>query len=293
MVDRKQHKRMSAAGFREYTFKADSSNRYVRFINNGKPRLVLLHGYGSSGVGQYFRVARELSKDFDIILPDLLHNGRSTGTTNDFSIDAQTEHLKQILDSLGVMEPVTVIGNSYGGIVASYFAEKFPARVAALGIYDSPVLHYSSAFADSLAKSLGVGDIRNLLSPRNVFENKVSLDIVFHDQPYIPRFLRKQMVKYGTLPVRERQIKLLEYLIDNETSFNRHQFNWPMPVYILWGEYDRLIPIEVANGIIGDYKIPESRIFIFKDAAHAANVEHPDEFVGAVRRMMNDQLRIE
>lgn len=288
VVDRKQQKKFTKEDFTVHNFTSDSSTHHVRFRDTGKPRLMLLHGYGASGVGQYYRAALDLSDQYDIILPDLLHNGRSKSVSGDFSIDAQVEHVRLILDSLKITEPIAVIGNSYGGIVASYFADRYPERIAKLGIYDSPVLHYTGQYADSIAKAMGVGDIRNLLSPRTVFENKKSLDVVFHDQPFIPRFLRRQMVKYGSLPVRDRQIKLLEFLLENEVAMNNYKFVWKMPVYILWGRHDQLIPISTAERIIRDYNIPESRVFIFENAAHAVNVEHPDEFVDAVRKIMEN-----
>jgi len=288
IVDRKQQKRFSKEEFVAYNFIGDSCSRFVQFRDSEKPRLMFLHGYGASGVGQYYRAALDLSDAYDVILPDLLHNGRSTSTSSDFSIEAQVEHIRLILDSLKISEPIAIIGNSYGGIVASYFADLYPNRVSKLGIYDSPILHYSSLYADSVAKAMGVGNIRNLLSPRTIFENKKSLDIVFYDQPYVPRFLRRQMVKYGSLPVRDRQVKLLEDLISNEKKMNNHQFTWTMPVYILWGKHDQLIPLSTAEGIIKDYKIPDSRVFIFEEAAHAVNVEHPEKFVEAVRKIMKE-----
>jgi pimeloyl-ACP methyl ester carboxylesterase len=61
-----------------------------------------------------------------------------------------------------------------------------------------------------------------------------------------------------------------------------------MPVYLCWGEYDKLIPLETCYAIKKRYKIPDHRLHIFKNAAHAFNVEYPSEFVKYVLGIMQD-----
>lgn len=289
LVDHHQVAKFNRNGIPSFSFKdEDGTIRYAHYSQTNKPKIMLLHGYGASGIGQYYRTVLNLREEFDFILPDLIYCGHSSGNELQYSIEDQVDHVHRILDSLGCNEPFVLVGNSYGGIVASYFAEKFPDRVKKLVIYDSPVNFYSLDYADSLAHSLGVESVRNLLSPMNVKENKISLDLVFHDQPYIPHFLRHQMIKYGSLPARDNQIKLLEHLIENEDKLNDHTFDWRMPVYLAWGEYDKLIPRTTCLKIAAKYHIPPQRIHFFKNAAHAANVEFPDVFTAYIRHVMKD-----
>jgi abhydrolase domain-containing protein 6 len=286
MVDRKQRKKFERNQIHSETFRTTGKEHHLFHTQNGKEPVVLLHGYGASGIGQYFKTALALKDDYEIILPDLLHNGMSKSTNDDYSISAQVDHLALMLDSIQVTSPVTLIGNSYGGIVAAYFAEKYPDRVKQLVIYDSPINFYTLAYADSLSKSLDVPSIYNILSPTNIHENKVSLGLVFHNQPYIPRFLRHQMVKYGSIPVRDEQTKLIDYLLAREQEFNDHFFQWKMPVYVIWGDHDVLIPMSTARAIVKRYNIPEGQFRIFRNAAHAVNVEHADEFIAFIREIM-------
>jgi pimeloyl-ACP methyl ester carboxylesterase len=288
IVDRKQEKRYDKRGIQLYRFKDDKAQHAVHYSNNGKKKLMMIHGYGASGIGQYFRSGLDLSKEYDVILPDLLYCGKSTGDGVDFSIDSQVEHLHLILDSLHIHEPIVVIGNSYGGIVAAYFAEKYPELVRKLVIYDAPINDYTSAYADSLALSLGVPSLKELLAPTCISENKISLDMVFYKQPYVPRFVRRQMVKYGSVPARPTQLKLLDHLIANEANMNAHFYDWKMPVYLFWGDHDMLIPMTTYSGIKNRYKIPDENCVVFEKAAHAINVENPEKFVQQVRAIMAD-----
>jgi pimeloyl-ACP methyl ester carboxylesterase len=289
IVDRKQEKKFAKEEMPLHVFRDGKIRRAIHYSDKGREKVVLVHGYGASGIGQYYRAAIDLNKHFDVILPDLLYCGKSSGDSLNFSIDAQVEHLRLLLDSIRVIEPVLLIGNSYGGIVSAYFAEKYPERVKRLVIYDSPVNEYRLSYADSLAKSMDVPSIRELLAPTTIHENKKSLDIVFYDQPYIPRFLRRQMVKYGSIPARAMQLKLLDHLVENEQNYNDYKFEWKIPVHLCWGEFDELIPMQTCHAIMRRYEIPEERLHIFRNAAHAPNVEHPDEFVGYVLGLIRDE----
>lgn len=267
-------------------FVSSDAGRQVYYKFHGKPKLVLVHGFGASGIGQYYKSSLKLQEDFDLILPDLLYCGRSMGDSVEFSIDGQVEHLKAILDSLKVDEPVYLVGNSYGGLVSAYFAEYYPEMVSKLIIYDSPVNCYSLSYADSLAQSLGVPNIDNLLSPTTVHENRQSFDLIFYDQPWIPRFIRKNLVKHGSVPMRGYQIPLLNHLKENEADYNSHLFDFRMPVYLVWGDSDRLIPLSTMRCIQERYNIPDERVTIIPKAAHAFNVEYPDQFVEYIQKTL-------
>ncbi|MBK9176592.1 MAG: alpha/beta fold hydrolase [Flavobacteriales bacterium] len=89
-----------------------------------------------------------LRKDYDRILPDLLSHGLSTKWDTAHggrSIDDQVAHVILLLDSLGVKDPIPVVGNSYGGGVAARLAELHPERIKHLVIYDGLVSDYSAA----------------------------------------------------------------------------------------------------------------------------------------------------
>lgn len=291
LVDRKQEKRFEREGMPLMRFKDEDGIHAVHASNHGRKKVVLVHGYGASGIGQYYRSAIELNDTYDVILPDLLYCGKSAGNGKEYGIDAQVKHLNTLFDSLHISEPVILIGNSYGGIVSAYFAEKYPEKVSKLVIYDSPVSHYTSSYADSLAHALGVNSFKELLAPTTIRENRISLDLIFYDQPYIPRFLRRQMIKYGSIPARPTQLQLLDELLRNETQMNAHFFQWTIPVYLCWGDSDVLIPLSTMRGIANQYAIPEERITLFPKAAHAANVEYPGDFVEYIKSVVENEIK--
>ncbi|HOY30208.1 MAG TPA: alpha/beta fold hydrolase, partial [Flavobacteriales bacterium] len=87
-----------------------------------KPKLMLVHGITSSSA-MWAGNLIGLSERFDLIVPDLIGHGKTTAQWSGSSVDVQVAHLALLLDSLGVKEPVYVVGNSYGGAISANFAE--------------------------------------------------------------------------------------------------------------------------------------------------------------------------
>ncbi|MBL0316536.1 MAG: alpha/beta hydrolase [Flavobacteriales bacterium] len=80
--------------------------------------------------------------------------------------------------------------------------------------------------------------------------------------------------------------------MDHEKEYNDHFFTWKMPVYLCWGDHDVLIPMQTCRAIMNRYGIAEGQLHIFLEAAHAVNVEKPDEFVEYIRRIAVDRTTI-
>ena len=165
-VDRKATRTFEANGLVRHTFTDAAGPHFVWAApgaTSGKPKLMLVHGITSSA-NMWSSNSAALGAHYDIIVPDLIGHGHSTGLWSGNSVDAQVAHLRLILDSLGVQEPVYIVGNSYGGAMAANFAEQHPDRTRALVIYDGPASDYTAAIADCVARSVGAEYITDLFT---------------------------------------------------------------------------------------------------------------------------------
>lgn len=251
-----------------------------------KPKLMLVHGITSSNA-MWSGNLHTLRKSFDLIVPDLIGHGRSTGNWSGNSVDAQAAHLALILDSLGIDEPVYVVGNSYGGAMAANFAEQHPERVRALVIYDGPASDYTAAIADSVARSAGADDITDLFTPENPQEQYRLLAMSLFEPPKIPGFALKQM--YARYKAHSAgYLALLKDLLNNEDRYARKQYMWSMPVYVIWGEGDRLIPLSTGRGIAQRNGLPADHLIIVPKAGHVANIEQREVFEQHLLRVLED-----
>jgi pimeloyl-ACP methyl ester carboxylesterase len=113
--------------------KSRSGLAYFR-IGQGHPFL-LLHGIPGSGA-TWLQVARDLSADFDLIVPDLLGFGDSERPSGLDSLHAvrQAEALSRLLDELGIRS-VAIAGHDFGGPVALLLHAQQPERVSHLALF--------------------------------------------------------------------------------------------------------------------------------------------------------------
>ena len=113
---------------------------YYEVNGNGKA-VVLLHGFLES-TNMWEVYAKELAKNFRVILIDLPGHGQSDFFSNSTTIDKMAEMVKDLIEHLDVSK-VQMVGHSLGGYVALSFAELFPEKL------QSFILLHSTAYADS------------------------------------------------------------------------------------------------------------------------------------------------
>jgi len=102
---------------------------YFELHGNGEP-LLLLHGFG--GCSQDWSTSlKDLSADFQLIIPDLRGHGRSAQTGKAFRHDKAAADMFALLDHLGI-KTVKGVGISGGGNVLLHLATRQPERVKAM-----------------------------------------------------------------------------------------------------------------------------------------------------------------
>ncbi|RZQ60934.1 alpha/beta fold hydrolase [Amycolatopsis suaedae] len=122
------------------------------------PALVFAHGLVMDNLSSfYYTLAAPLARaGIRTILFDLRGHGLSTRPETGYSPGESAADLLAILDELGVTEPVHVLGNSYGGMVAMHTALRAPHRVAGVVLVEAAVAGATG--------TLWIEDIVNTLS---------------------------------------------------------------------------------------------------------------------------------
>ncbi|MBK9177869.1 MAG: alpha/beta hydrolase [Flavobacteriales bacterium] len=288
MHGRKCDNRLERRGYTASTIESNGA-RFAWHRDTGRPKLLLLHGYTGTGALQWSKTACLLRKDYDCILPDLLSHGRSAKwdtTRSGQSLDDQVAHVLVLLDSLGVKEPVPVVGNSYGGGVAARLAELHPERVSKLVIYDGLVSDYSAALADSIARAHGAPSMLAVMRTPTPEDLRFGIRLSLYRDPPLPGFILKQIFHEFAAPYRAAQITLIKDLMAHEERFIAKRYEWRMPVYLIWGERDELIPNATGRAVLMRNKLPEDHWIVIPKTGHVANVERPQEFVRVVKDVL-------
>jgi pimeloyl-ACP methyl ester carboxylesterase len=284
--------RLEREGYSSHSFTDSRGAHHAWARDTGKPKILLIHGYSGSGAQQWSRTAKLLGNNYDAIMPDLLCHGHSTtdwGHAPGGNIEAQVAHLILLLDSLGTTGPMDVVGSSYGGGVAARLAELHPHRVKKLVLYDALVSDYSSSLADSIARSVGAPGMLGVFGSIQAQDLRYGIRLSLFRRPPLPGFILRQFYEANVKDKRPDQSTLIQDLLDHEADFATKAYDWRMPVYLIWGEKDELIPNATGRAIMRRNGIPEAHWTVIPRTGHVANLERPDAFVKALRRILADQ----
>jgi len=124
-------------GFKELCFPTDDVGlNYVVGPDNGLP-LLLIPGQMESWQG-YKRVLPELSKRFQVFVPDLRGHGKSTWTPGRYSYNICGNDLKNFIRGV-IGRPAIVAGLSSGGVLAIWLAANAPEDILAVIGEDPPI----------------------------------------------------------------------------------------------------------------------------------------------------------
>ena len=102
------------------------------------PTILLQHGFSRNGKFWYSWVP-PLAHEFRILRPDMRGMGQSALSEDKYepSLDVFADDVRSILDHLGI-DKVVYVGESFGGIIGLKFAHKYPQRISALVLCNTP-----------------------------------------------------------------------------------------------------------------------------------------------------------
>jgi pimeloyl-ACP methyl ester carboxylesterase len=111
---------------------------HVQRLGSGGRPVVFLHGLVMDNLSSwYFTLANPVASFADVMLYDLRGHGRSERPATGYHLDQMIADLSGLLDATGLGDrPVTLVGNSYGGLLALAFTVACPARVEGLVFVD-------------------------------------------------------------------------------------------------------------------------------------------------------------
>ncbi|MDF1653662.1 MAG: alpha/beta hydrolase [Coxiellaceae bacterium] len=186
---------------------------YVESYGTG-PTVVFLAGYGGEGVYTWRRVAPEISQFAHVVLYDRLDitsknnpsdHGRSiinkSWQPKPLTGQMIMQNLQTVLHQLKLKPPYVIVGHSYGGTLAIYFARKYSKQVKSVVLIDATapatlrflqkkrgghhVLDLPPKNVDYYPEGLGMADTLDQMQKLPAFPNKplMVLGSTYHYQP--------------------------------------------------------------------------------------------------------------
>jgi pimeloyl-ACP methyl ester carboxylesterase len=230
----------------------------------GEP-LVLVHGLGSSAMQDWGRLVAPLGRHYHVYAPDLPGFGRSERPAGaDYGIPMQVEAVRAFMAAVGVSR-ARVVGNSMGGWVVARLAGEHPELVQRL-VTVAPAGMRPEPAAPIPAE---------VLLPRDEDGVRRLVAAVRYRPPPMPSFLVRDVLARR---LREEWVirRALESMRAGRDWLNGTLGRADMPVLVVWGKQDRLIPVAYAAPLQAEFEHADLKLL--DDCGHVPMADCPDAF---------------
>jgi pimeloyl-ACP methyl ester carboxylesterase len=253
---------------------------------DGAPTLLLLHGSNAT-LFTWEPWSKALSNHFRVVSVDLPGHGLTGPVPDqDYSTAGMAKFVDEFADALGI-KSFALAGNSMGGGVAAYFAEMHPDRVKALvlvdagGIWTARGDHVPLAF--TLMRQKWLAGLLAKLNPKPLVREGLNDAIVRK------AILTEQMIDlYSDMALlqgsRDAMVERFGQMTTDPDFVRDHVAALTMPVLILWGEQDHLIPIATAHA--WNKAIPGSILIVYPATGHIPMEEAAGRSAADVRHFL-------
>lgn len=246
------------------------------------PPLVLVEGLGYAS-WMWIMQVEDLSRDHKLIIYDNRGVGKSDKPNYPYNMDLFADDLKAVMDAVGV-EKAHILGVSMGGMIAQWFALKYPGRVKSLILVST---HHGGKDIEPIPpetlNAMFGPPPSHLKTEREILAYKMR----YAFSPGWPEANRELFEKLIDLRLREPQppeayMNQASAAVTFDASGRLHEIT--APTLIIHGDQDRVVP--VGNAFKLHEKIPNSKLVIFKGAGHLLIIERAEEFNNMVREFV-------
>jgi pimeloyl-ACP methyl ester carboxylesterase len=282
------------------TLDIDGPVNYVDFGGAGEP-LVLVHGLGGS-LTNWIAVAPLLTPAAHVVALDLRGHGRTPASPEQTAgVDDNRKLLERFVDEM-FDGPVTLMGNSMGGMISLVYAGGRQERVRGLVLVDPSVPTPPGVEGDPTVVALFgtyatpgkgerfVSNSNERLGPEAI--TRSTIELCCHDPSRVPPDVIRAHVEVAT----ERHGK--PWAVDSFLQAARSLLVLKLhsdlcyaliralevPALIVHGAHDRLVPVEAARAVAS--LRPDWTLEVYEDAGHMPQLEVPEQVAGSVIRWL-------
>jgi pimeloyl-ACP methyl ester carboxylesterase len=244
------------------------------YIDRGTgPVVVLIHGLGDQAA-VWKNSIEPLAKDHRVIALDLIGFGRSDKPTFEYRPQTLEDFLDAFLRALRVDQP-SLVGNSLGGHVAALYAIEHPGAVERLVLVDAGGYRVNpNQISPRMKQALRLStrdDYRYFSTFTFYDQKKYAPTEAFLDYAMSERVRRGDGYTIG---------KLADALLRNDDVLDNRLETIAVPTLLVWGRYDKLVPLGVAHRFQRDIK--GARLVVLDRCGHVPQVECPADLNAAL-----------
>jgi pimeloyl-ACP methyl ester carboxylesterase len=264
--------------------------RPVSYLKAGSgPLLLLIHGIAGS-MENWQAVIEPLAQRHTVVAPSLPGHGSSAPGAGDYSLGALATGLRDLLVALG-HQRATLVGHSLGGGIAMQFAYQFPEITERLVLVSSGGL---GPEVSAVLRAAALPGAERFIGVTAALGTTVGSKIArglgvvgLRPSPDVAEVARG----YASLVDRDRRMSFLATLRgvvgtggQRVSAEDRLYLAEGMPVLIIWGARDRIIPVH--HGENAHTAIPGSWLEVFENVGHLPQLEVPGRFITALEQFI-------
>lgn len=236
------------------------------------PRLLLLHGIGSSATSWQRQIER-LAGHYALIAPDLRGYGDSPDPEGPPALDAVADDLAALLGGA----PAHVAGVSFGALAALALARRHPQLVRSLVLSDTTL---GRAMLPPAERTAWVEGRYALAAELQARAGERAREIA---APGAPAGVLAEIA------AGMRRARPAGYRYVTDIIAATDALPWlatiATPALVVCGEHDSVVGLALSQTIAEG--IPGARLVTIAGAGHAPNIEQPDAFAAAVRAFVD------
>ncbi|HEY1038401.1 MAG TPA: alpha/beta hydrolase [Bacteroidia bacterium] len=281
------------------------------FGNKSNPALIFLHGGPGYNCANFeLTTAQKLADEgYYVIVYDRRGEGRSKDDKAKFNFEETFSDLNTIYKQYGIKQ-AGLIGHSFGGIVATLFAEKFPKKISTVILVGAPV-NLQETFLSILdaSKKLYIEkqDTMNLkyigmiekMDPKSMMYASYCFGHAMQNGFYSPKNRSEEAKQLYTSLVKdssghhamEMSIQAPQGFLANEkytsidlTSNIKNLVAKKMKIFALYGKEDGLYSakqVEQTASLLG-----KGNLLYIENCSHSVFIDQQAEFVAVLKKWM-------
>jgi pimeloyl-ACP methyl ester carboxylesterase len=256
--------------------RAEVNGTAISYYDEGQGEpIVLIHGFcGSKDYWQ--KVVPGLAEKYRVIAVDLPGHGGSGLPEGYVSVEAMAEMIQSAVLELG-LEKVSLIGHSLGGYVTLALAEAYEDKLKQF------LLVHSTANPDSEEGKKGREVAAGKIDSEGIksFVDGLVPNLFAPGEKQPEELQQAKEIGYGTNPEGAKAaLKAMKQRPDR----NHVLKNTKLPVLIVAGEKDQIVPPEKSFTVVG----PNIKQVTIKGAGHMSMYEAPAELVEVIRGFLEE-----
>jgi len=269
-------------------------NKTEYWVYNDDPKLpviVMIHGLRGTHHGLDL-IAKTLD-GFKIIVPDLPGFGESAPLPSEHSVENYVSWLRSFMSDMHFAKPPVLLGHSFGSIITSYYAKKYPDTISKLILVNpigaSPLKGLRAALtllavafywlSRKLPESTGT---KLLASKPSVMAMSITMAKT-HDKNLRKFIHNEHLQHFSTFANRAVANEAFKSSIHSTVLDVASDIS--TPALLIAGEMDDVTPLKKQKELVKLF--PDAKLEIIKGVGHLTHYETPEKIGEFIEKFTN------